>query len=320
MKDVLILVPAAAILSAALLCIGAEPTEETIEGVDQSELVLHYTFDDHTGEVIANELGTTHSGRSRDAVFANARSAGTALFIRKNNATSGYVEVPDHADLNAPTFTVAAWIKLRREDSSGSVVCKHDWPDGTARGYVLRCYTADFVNLTIGAGGWVRANGTTRVPANQWVHVAGSFDGTHLRAFFNGRLEGTTEVRQPYTPSPLPLRVGHAAYKLERPRKFDGQIDDVMIWKQALSEEELRAVYDSQKKSRPRPLSAADIAPLIKKLGAAAYKDRTLAQRKLIEFDTEVLPLLKPHRRNGDLEVVWRIRQIERAIGADASD
>lgn len=79
--------------------------------------------------------------------------------------------------------------------------------------------------------------------------MVGSFDGRHIRAFFNGRLEGTNEIKQAYTPSPLPLRIGHAAYALEKKRKFDGQIDDVMIWNRALSEQELRAVFSVQKRS-----------------------------------------------------------------------
>jgi len=155
------------------------------------------------------------------------------------------------------------------------------------------------------------------LPANQWSHVAGTFDGTHIRIFVNGQLEGTNEVKQAYAPSPLPLRIGHAAYALEKKRKFDGRIDDVMMWKRALSEKELRAIFVDQKKTRPRPLAAGDIAPSIKKLGSDQFKDREQAQAQLIELDTEVLPLLKPHRQSDDAEVVWRLKRIEKAIDQD---
>ena len=117
------------------------------------------------------------------------------------------------------------------------------------RGFVLHCSLAERINFTIGAGGWKSTDGTTRVPANQWVHVAGTFDGRHILVFFNGQLEGINEINEAYTPFPLLLRIGHAAYALEEKRKFDGQIDDVMIWDRALSEQELRGVFTVQEKT-----------------------------------------------------------------------
>ncbi len=314
MKNVLLLIVVVAICARPVLRVAIR-AEEQPSG--RQGPVLHYTFESLTADSVANEVGDDHTGRINKAFFTNHRLTGRALFVRKDKLQTGYIETADHEDINSPTITVAAWIKLRRENSNGSVICKHDWPNGTTRGFVLRCYTAEFVNFTIGAGGWIRANGTTRVPTNQWVHVAGTFDGKHLRAFFNGRLEGTTEVKQTYTPSPLPLRIGHAAYALERNRKFDGQIDDVIIWKRKLTEKELRALYNEQKKTRPRPLTAADITPLIEKLGEAKFKVRNEAEKKLISLDTEVLPLLKAHQNHGDPEIAWRLKAIEKAINAD---
>ncbi len=332
MKNTFLLTLVAAFLPLSNLCVGAEGENEQIEGQAQSGPVLHYTFETREGELVANHVGREHSGQSNKASFTSGLSNSTALIVRKNKQQSGYVETADHEDFNSSAFTVAAWVKLRRMNSHGSVVCKHDWTSGASRGYVLRCITdgwgtptpssaatksPNFVNVTIGAGGWISVGGTTPVPANQWVHAAATFDGTHLRAFVNGRLEGTTEVKQAYTPSPLPLRIGHAAFALERKRKFDGQIDDVMMWKRALSEKELRAIHDDQKKSRPRRLTATDIDPLIEKLGSAKFKDRIAAQRQLIELDTEILPLLGPHRQNDDPEVALRITQIEDAVNRD---
>ena len=317
MNSVLLPRPVAVALSVTLVCSGARSEELPDRRGERSGPVLHYTFDSRRGEVVANQAGPQHAGWSKKASFTNPLSTGTTLIVRKNELQSGYIETADHKDLNSPAFTVAAWIKLRRSDSNGSVVCKHDWTGGKARGYVLRCYTSKCIDFTIGAGGWVRANGTTRVPANQWVHVAGTFDGKRMKVFFNGRLEGTTVVERDYTPSPLPLRIGHAAFKLEKKRKFDGRIDDAMFWTRALSEKQLRAVYDDQKKSRPRPLTAADVAPIVKRLGSARFKDRVDAQMQLIELDTEVLPLLEPHRQNDDSEIVGRLNQIKRIIDRD---
>ncbi len=216
LRDPVSLIRVAAVLSATLLCLETLSAKEPSQRGEPAGPVLHYTFDARTGKTVENEVGDKHSGRSIGALFQSSGAVGRALVAWKDKAQFGYVETADHEDLNSPKFTVAAWIKLRRKDSNGSVVCKHDWPDGKSRGFVLRCYTTERINFTIGAGGWKSTDGTTRVPANQWVHVAGTFDGRHIRAFFNGRLEGTNEIKQAYTPSPLPLRIGHAAYTLEK--------------------------------------------------------------------------------------------------------
>jgi hypothetical protein len=236
------------VLSATLLCWETLAKEPSQDG-EPAGPVLHYTFDARTDKSVENEVGDKLSGRSVGALFQRNGANGSALSVRKNQPRFGYVETANHEDLNSPKFTVAAWIKLRRKDSNGSVVCKHDWLDGKMRGFVRRCYTDKGNNFTAGAGGWKSTDGTTRMPVNQWVHVAGTFDGRFIRAFFNGRLEGTSEINTAYTPSPFPLRIGHAAYALEESRKFDGQIDDVMIWDRALTEQELLAVFRVQKRS-----------------------------------------------------------------------
>jgi hypothetical protein len=286
----------------------------------QRDLVLHYTFDQRDGETVLNALGEHHPGQPNRATFVEEKKSGTALKIRKNNVKSGYVETADHEDFKTPNFTVAAWIKLAQTNSNGSVVCKHDWFDGGARGFVLRCYDGKHLNFTVGAGGWLAASGKTTLPAYQWIHVVGAFDGTNITVYFNGHLDGTKVVEAPYMPSSYPLRIGHAAFALDTHRKFDGKIDDVMIWKRTLSEREIRAVYEGQKDTRPAPLVAADIAGLMEQLGSAKFERREEAQQKLTKIGSEVLRLLDTFLNTDDLEIIVRIKQIKEAIKNDKAE
>ena len=164
------------------------------------------------------------------------------------------------------------------------------------------------------------AGGKTTLPAHQWIHAVGAFDGKKITVYFNGRLDGTNVIKAPYTPSSYPLRIGHAAFSLDTHRKFDGKIDDVMIWKRTLSEREIRAVYEDQKDARPAPLVAADIAGLIEQLGSAKFKRREEAQQQLIKIGSEVLPLLDTYLKTDDLEIIMRIKQIKKAIKNDKGE
>ena len=280
----------------------------------QKDLVLHYTFDQRDGKTVLNALGKHHPGKPNRATFVEQKKSGQALRIRKNNIKSGYVETPNHKDFNSPNVSVAAWINLEQTDSNGSVVCKHDWFRGGARGFVLRCYNGKQLNFTVGAGGWMAAVGKSNLPANRWIHAVGTFDGKTISVYLNGRLDGTTVIRSRYSPSSYPLRIGHAAFSLDTHRKFDGKIDDVMIWKRTLSAREILAVYEAQKDDRPAPLVAADIAGLVAKLGSEKYQTREAAQRQLINLGREVLPLLDAYLKSDDPEVVMRIKQINGAI------
>ncbi len=302
---------------------GGLRAEPASDGKEHSKLpgpVLHYNFESQTVDAVLNQLGRAHPGKPNRAFFTKSLSGDTSFSARKEPVKTGYIETADHEDFNGPEFTVAAWVKLRRDDSNGSVVCKHDWLNGGARGFVLRFYSSKKPNLTIGAAGWKSVDGETPLLVNQWTHVAGTFDGTHLRIFHNGRLDGSNEITEDYTPSPYPLRVGHAAFALDRHRKFDGQLDDVMLWNRALSESELRELYEEQKDARPKPLTPESIAPLVKGLGADDYQQRVATQQRLIELDTELLPLIEGHQKKADPEIAWRLRQVKKIINRDLSE
>jgi hypothetical protein len=276
--------------------------------------VLYYTFDQHKGDTIKNHAGENHAGLSKNAVFVNIPQSGQALKIRAEPMKTGYVEIPNHASFNSPTFTVAAWINLRHGRNHSSIVCNHDWPDGRVRGFALRSSMNHHLNFTIGAGGWIIANSKTLLPANQWVHAAGSFDGTNVVVYFNGLQEGITPAKTNYTPSPIPVRIGHAAYKLEKDRKFNGKIDDVMYWNRALTKPEILAVYDRQKGAKPPPPTADDISRLIQQLGAKGFRARKAAHTELIDLGPTILPRVKQLLQTEDPEIFSRLKEIEKTL------
>ncbi len=285
----------------------------------QKQLKLHYDFDQRDGQKVLNTLGAHHPSIPNQASIIDELSvkngkSGKSLNLRQDNDKTGYVETADHEDFKSQTFSIAAWIKLQQSKKNGSIVCKHDWHEGNARGFVLRCYNGKNLNFTVGAGGWRAAEGKTTLRPHRWIHVAGTFDGTKLTVYINGQPDGTNEVTAPYSPSSYPMRIGHAAFSLDKHRKFNGKIDDVMFWNRTLSARDVLAVYEDQKALKPGPLVAEDIADLMKQLGSKRFKARVDAQKQLISIGSEVLPALEGYLQTEDLEIVVRIEQIKRAI------
>ena len=87
-------------------------------------------------------------------------------------------------------------------------------------------------------------------PPNHWYHVTGVYDGRKLLIYVDGRLEGEKVIGKvvAYT-GPAPLRIGNILNSNHGYRGvFNGLIDEVRIYKGALSASQIREVYASYQK------------------------------------------------------------------------
>lgn len=138
-------------------------------------------------------------------------------------------------------ITVEAWVKPSRAPSSGPyqfIVSKNY--GGT--GYAL---------VMIGSGVRFRfqfeANDTIAYEMHinaldqNWWHVAGVLEsGKWIKLYINGIAVAYRESRATMTPNDLPLYIGTSPWDT-----FMGQIDDVMIWNEMRTQEQI--VADSKK-------------------------------------------------------------------------
>ena len=82
--------------------LGAIPWHAPLYGQENDKgLVLHYTFDKLAEDKVANQANDLHSGVSNNATFAEEKKSGRSLKVRKDHEKSGFVETPDHAELNS---------------------------------------------------------------------------------------------------------------------------------------------------------------------------------------------------------------------------
>ncbi len=79
--------------------------------------------------------------------------------------------------------------------------------------------------------------GDSILPANTWIHVAATFDGSQMRVYVNGQLDGTLSRSGSIAQDgSVPAAIGDQP---QGGRSFDGRIDDVRIYRRALSSSEL---------------------------------------------------------------------------------
>ena len=79
-------------------------------------------------------------------------------------------------------------------------------------------------------------NGITTVPLNTWTHIAGVWDGSQLRVYINGTLDGTNpSVGGAFPASTNPVRIGANLLS----EAWTGKLDAVRIWTTARTDAEI---------------------------------------------------------------------------------
>ena len=92
---------------------------------------------------------------------------------------------------------------------------------------------------TLGASGFKTVSAQSIIPLNKWVHIAATWDGSALRIYYNGVLEGTqTSVTGAFpTLASNSLKLS-TTYTNEI---FNGKIDEVKIWDMARTQIQIQS-------------------------------------------------------------------------------
>lgn len=160
------------------------------------------------------------------------------------DGTAGYIEVPHDPGLN-PTnaITVTAWINHRSTGYAHPVVKKADQSSGYSLEFGGSIQSAIYFWVNIEGSGWVSST-PAGVPIDQWIHVAGIYDGFEIRLLVNGVPIGPPRpVSGNIVPSSNDLNIGKDPS--DPNRMFDGLIDEPTIYNRALDITEIQAIYDA---------------------------------------------------------------------------
>ena len=91
-------------------------------------------------------------------------------------------------------------------------------------------------------GGFNVINGATTIPLNTWTHLAGVWDGSALRVYINGVLDGTNPGVSGAFPTMVnPVRIGAN----QTSEAWTGKLDAVRIWKAARTVTEINTTMNS---------------------------------------------------------------------------
>jgi len=227
---------------------GVNDAVEALDGTDPHDfnsynaynrlLVAWYPFNGNAND----ESGNGNNGAINGATLAVDRlgnTQGCYFFGGYNN-----IQIPHSVDLAPNQGTVSLWVKANTwmtSDNAADLIGKDandrqwvlqvhgqggDFPDGAVRAAV-------FTENGLGYG-----DSAATLPRSTWVHVAQVWNGTNIYAYFNGSKIVDSTALGNLASGSGPVRIGGNTGS-----SLDGWIDDVRIYKRALTPAEIQQLY-----------------------------------------------------------------------------
>ncbi len=156
------------------------------------------------------------------------------------------VEIPDAPELN-PTAEISldAWVYVTGGQGQHRDIISKDG-EASDRQFLLTASDVNKYRAHIGVpSGLEYVDGSTTVQLNTWTHLAMTYDGSTLKLYVNGELDGSLSVTGAIITTTQPIRIGGGAPIGQSPFFFTGRIDEVEIFSRALLETEIKGIYDS---------------------------------------------------------------------------
>lgn len=219
-------------------------------------LVSYWSFNDHSDPVVDNFNGNdgTNSGASW---ISNGANGGAMSFDGVNN----YIDIGNNSSVNiSGDLTLSAWVNLDYLPSSSVALIGKMGPNsGLPKDdqYLLHINDTGFGFLAYNTelGGGINAP-YENFEANQWIHIAGTYEASTYtyRLYANGELlmEDVQDI-SPYAPYTTSINLSLGATPDDQnPRYLPGGLDEVFIYNRALSAPEIEQLYTMV----PEPISS----------------------------------------------------------------
>jgi Concanavalin A-like lectin/glucanases superfamily len=214
---------------------------------DTANIVGNWHLDEGRGKIAQDSSGNFNPGKLKADV--GSRTGPTWISRKFDTAAlqfagQGFVEIASSPMLEPANITLEAWVKRS--------------PGAAANEYLISkgadaCRFASYAFYTGGTNGlffyisdgktYVESpDAGTRIWDDQWHHIAGTYDGNMVKLYVDGIMVPNSK------PTTLPIAYGLptnnkfyiGSYGTNCVARFRGDIDEVRVWNQALTDAEIR--------------------------------------------------------------------------------
>jgi len=245
-------------LGIALLTIGL------LTNQSQAGLISHWAFDESGGPIAYDSAGSFDGTLSGGAAFVGGGISGNAISL--SEASGSLVNIgTSFPGFTSGDFSLVAWVKTTTSDDSSVIVSKH--LAGSVNGYLLNINTtgsygaankAMFYDSTPPGG---EAISTTTVNDGVWHQIAGVYTaGGNIQIYVDGSPAENTKSSKPIVANTAPFLVGGVSISGTPTALFNGLVDDVQVYGDALTSGEVQFLYNNPGLVVPEPSTALLLA------------------------------------------------------------
>ncbi len=210
----------------------------------EKDLLVYWSFDKTINGTTGNSSEHELNSINRGAKFVEGYKGKAMEFDG-----SSVLEIPYSAVLDSfpGGITVTAWIKKDTSSYWNTVVSREI--DSTWSEYIGLAVFKNKALFSIDPDGkrYTNTTDSINVPSNKWVHIAGTYDNETIKLYKNGILISSVALKGPMLFNDRnPLLIGGNSNDMNHTLVdcFKGDIDEVRIYKRALSVEELRELIN----------------------------------------------------------------------------
>jgi len=204
------------------------------------DLVLDLPFDEGSGSTVYDQSLYGNNGTIHGATWTKGRY-GYALSF---DGTDDYVEVPHSDVFNVNQFTITLWLKANEgygSENNPGIIAKRN---STSSSWGLWIRASDgkiWGRVWQSDGTQVDLPATFTIQTDTWYFVAFVADGSEVKILVDGEQVTSLSYDGTIQASTFPIRIGYQNIDY-----FNGIIDDVRIYSRALTDEEIRELYEGK--------------------------------------------------------------------------
>ncbi len=202
----------------------------------ETDLVFFCDFSAVEKDVIRDASKTGNDGQligDAKVLSLSGNRGQHAIFDGKGD----YIKIPHHKSLSLTTDgTISIWVKPKRMSDMVGLVSKYNKD---------KCWTfrnwkeADRRKIAIGDHAHTQLS-ETELKDDRWTHLVATFDKDKVAVYFDGKLDSEGKRPSPIPTNESNVRIGSCYGG----RYFHGAVDDVRIYRRALSAKEVAELFD----------------------------------------------------------------------------
>jgi hypothetical protein len=227
--------------------------------VNTSGIIGLWTFNEASGNIVYDTSENANNGIINGANRVNGIS-GSGLYF---DGISNYVNITNSPGLNpANEITLEAWIKPNNVLSQGwnKIIAKpFTSPAYPWQQYALTLYNGRFFFELNTNGSKSEVSNSIALENDTWYYVVGTYDGSEMKIYVNGELNGTLPKSGIIPSYPTNLHIGAGIYSGLNTEFINGTIDEVRILDRDLSAQEVKAAYEAKLPDSTAPSSVTSL-------------------------------------------------------------